>query len=86
MLTRRAVYGKIIVEKMAKTFVDSLKADIGVGFGLGANISDNITIGPFSLNDEMDFVVSLSASLHVLFGGHVSAGFNVTEYFERIFD
>lgn len=39
-----------------------------------------------TINEDGDFVISVSASMHVIFGGHASVGFNITEFFERLFD
>ena len=37
-------------------------------------------------NIEGDFLISLSASFHIVFGGHVSIALNITELIERIHD
>ncbi|MBR2634561.1 MAG: hypothetical protein IKD31_03165 [Clostridia bacterium] len=47
---------------------------------------NELAIGPFVINNEGDFLVSFSASVHFGAVGFVSAGFNVTEFFERLFE
>ena len=44
------------------------------------------SFGPFSLDTNGDFKVSLGASLHLIMGGHASISFNVSEYFRRLFN
>ena len=49
--------------------------------------SGNIfNIGFFSIKNNGDLVVSVSASAHFIFGGHVYIGLNLTEFFERLFE
>ncbi len=48
--------------------------------------SSSQTYAIFTINDEGDFIIGVSADFHPLVGGHVSIGFNVTEYIERLFD
>ena len=47
---------------------------------------NELAIGPFVMNNSGDLLVSVSASVHLGPGGVVSAGFNITEFFERIFE
>ena len=39
-----------------------------------------------SINNSRQLVISISAGGHLGCGGHVSAGFNITEFLERLFD
>ena len=48
--------------------------------------SGSVSIGPFSIDHEKKLSVSLSASGHALYGGSISVGFNISEFFERLFD
>ena len=41
------------------------------------------SFGPFTLNSELELIVSASISGHLFIGGHASIGFNITEYYER---
>ncbi|MBQ9744290.1 MAG: hypothetical protein IJW19_04105 [Clostridia bacterium] len=47
---------------------------------------NQFAIGPFAINSSGDFLILISASAHLGLGGHVSAGFNVSEFIERLFD
>lgn len=47
---------------------------------------NQLSVGPFAINDEGDFLISFSVGAHIIFGGHLSVAFNVTEYFERLLD
>ena len=40
----------------------------------------------FAINSEQEFLISFSAGVHFIIGGHVTASFNVSEFFERLFD
>ena len=43
-------------------------------------------IGPFAISDSGDFLISTGIGGHVIIGGYLSASFNVSEYFRRLFD
>ena len=45
--------------------------------------SSSVEILGISIGDGDDLVLGLSGSFHVGLGGHVSVGFNLTEYVER---
>ena len=40
---------------------------------------------PFVINNDGDILLSLSASAHVIIGGHVTIAFNISEFIEGIF-
>ena len=48
--------------------------------------SESRSIGFVSINDNKDIVIGVSASFHVLMGGHANASFNISEFFRRLFD
>ena len=39
-----------------------------------------------SIKDDGDVVIGASGGSHIILGGHASIGFNVTEFFTRLFD
>ena len=45
-----------------------------------------LSIGPLTISSTGDVLISFSASAHLIFGGHASASFNITEYIRRLFD
>ena len=47
---------------------------------------NQIAMGPVSVKQNGDVVISISASVHLGAGGHVSVGFNLTEYWRRLWD
>ncbi len=47
---------------------------------------NKFSAGAFTINNDGEFVISSSAGLHFILGGHYSIGFNVSEFFERLFD
>ena len=47
---------------------------------------NQVAIGPVVVNNSGDVLLSLSASAHFFGGGHASIAFNLTEFFERLFD
>ena len=47
---------------------------------------NQLAIGPFVFNNSGDFVICFSGGAHLIFGGHFSIGFNVSEYYRRLFD
>lgn len=48
--------------------------------------SSSFTVAIFSIDSNGDLKVGSSFSLHAIYGGHVSASFNVSEYFRRRFN
>lgn len=45
---------------------------------------NQFSLGPIVINNEGDFLVSISTSAHFGFGGHASASLNITELIERL--
>ena len=48
--------------------------------------STEISLGIVSINSNRDVIVGVSVSAHVIVGGHASVGFNISEFFRRLFD
>ena len=46
----------------------------------------SLVIGPFEINNEGEFLISVGGSVHLGPGGHVKAAFNITEFLERLLD
>ena len=49
-------------------------------------LGSKIAIGPIEVNNEGDLLISIALSGHILFGGHASAAFNITEFWGRLVD
>jgi len=52
-----------------------------------SEVTRSISIGPVSINDNLDIVISASGRLHFgIIGGHGGAGFNVSDFLRRLLD
>ena len=45
-----------------------------------------ISVPPISVDNRGNLIIGASASFHFIYGGHISIGFNISEFFERLFD
>ena len=65
-----------------------IESEIGIGFGLGADVThgNQLTILFVYINEDSEVVISAPASAHLGAGGRASIGFNITEFIRRLFD